>query len=165
MNRLLHLALITGIAALSIAGCGRNEPSPPAAEAPPPSAPAETPAPPPAVAEPTAAVTVGDIAVGNAIGADKKVTATPATLGRNDTIYASVDTTGSGSATLKARWTYLQPGAEPTVVNEETQTIQASGPATTEFHISKPDGWPAGEYQVELFVNDVSAGTRRFTVQ
>jgi hypothetical protein len=51
------------------------------------------------------------------------------------------------------------------VVNEETITINSVGPTTSEFHISKPDGWPAGEYQVEIFVDDVSAGTRQFTVK
>ena len=37
-------------------------------------------------------------------------------------------------------------------------------PATSEFHISKPDGWPAGDYQVEISINDKPAGTKKFTV-
>jgi hypothetical protein len=148
---------------IGLAGCGRKEPpasggaqSPPVTTAPEPTA-----APPAAPAQ----VAVTTITIGNAISTDNKVTTRPETLSPKDTIYASVDTTGSGTADLKARWTYLQPGQEPTVVNEETITINPVGPATTEFHISKPDGWPAGDYQVEIFANDVSAGTQRFTVK
>ena len=145
--------------ALGIAACGKKKEDAEAPGAPPPVSVPAAPASPAA----TPAVTVSNITIGNAIGADKKVTAGASTLARNDTIYASVDTAGAGSATIRAKWSYLQ-GGEPTVVNEETLTIEPSGSATSEFHISKPDGWPAGEYQVEIFVDDVSAGTRRFTV-
>jgi hypothetical protein len=45
------------------------------------------------------------------------------------------------------------------------ETIMPTGPATTEFHISKSDGWPAGDYQVEIFLDDRAIGTRSFTVK
>ena len=64
------------------------------------------------------------------------------------------------SATLKARWTY-QDGQ---VVNESSQTIAAAGDARTEFHISKPDGWPAGKYTLEVFLNGSSAATKEIVV-
>jgi hypothetical protein len=50
-------------------------------------------------------------------------------------------------------------------VKEESATLNPTGPATTEFHISKPDGWPAGDYQVEILVNGKSAATKSFKVQ
>jgi hypothetical protein len=74
-----------------------------------------------------------------------------------------VDTTGAGTATLKARWTYHKDG-KVTVVDEKPETIMPAGPATTEFHVSNPKGWPAGEYQVEVFLDDKSVGVRNFTV-
>ena len=83
---------------------------------------------------------------------------------KNDSIYASVNTSGAGTATLKAKWTYRTTGQE-TAVKEDTQTIVPTGPASNEFHISKPDGWPVGNYQVEIFVPDKSAGTKTFTVK
>ena len=144
--------------AIGIAGCGKKAETPRPTSAPPPAS--TTPAAPPAAA---AGVTLGSITIGNSVGPDKKVTNSVSTLARNDTIYASVDTTGSGTATLKAKWTYVQ-GGESTVVKEESLTIDSVGPATTEFHIDKPGGWPTGEYQVEIFVDDTPAGTRRFTV-
>ena len=50
-------------------------------------------------------------------------------------------------------------------MKEDTQTIQASGPSTTEFHISKPDGWPVGDYQVEVLVDDKPVQTKKFSVK
>jgi hypothetical protein len=80
----------------------------------------------------------------------------------NDTIYVSVVTNGSApSATLTAKWTY-QDGQ---VVNESTQTIAPTGPAVTEFHIAKPDGWPEGKYKLEVSVNDQRAETKNFEVR
>ena len=79
----------------------------------------------------------------------------------NDTIYASIATGGTAAtATLKGRWTY-QDGQ---VVNESTQTIAPTGDARTEFHISKPDGWPTGKYKLEVFLNGFSAATKDFEV-
>jgi hypothetical protein len=120
-----------------------------------------TAAPPPATT-PSAGVAVARFTVGNAIGSDKKVQGTAAIV-PGDTIYVSIDTTGNGETTLKTRWTFLKDG-KSIPVKEDTQKVSTSGPATHEFHISKPDGWPKGEYQVEVLVNDASAGTRRFTV-
>ena len=52
---------------------------------------------------------VSGVEVGNAIGADKRVTAPSATLAPADTIYASVATVGAApSVTLVARWTYAR---------------------------------------------------------
>jgi hypothetical protein len=50
-------------------------------------------------------------------------------------------------------------------VKEDTATITPTGPATTEFHISKPDGWPAGDYSVEILLDGKSVATKSFKVQ
>jgi hypothetical protein len=110
-------------------------------------------------------VTVASAMVGNAIGADKRITAPTETFGRNDTLYVSVATLGSGTATLKANWSYYTADGKLVPVKEESQTIQAAGPAATEFHVSKPDGWPAGNYQVEILLNDQRIVVKRFTVK
>jgi hypothetical protein len=135
--------------------CGKKEETTPAAV--PDAATAPAPAPPPA------GVQAGTIGLGKAIGPDKKVTTPAEAFAKGDTFYASVDTTGTGTAMLKAKWTYHK-GGQTTVVEEQSQTINPTGPATTEFHVSKPGGWPAGEYQVELFLDDKPIGMRSFTV-
>ena len=78
-----------------------------------------------------------------------------------DTIYASVATTGSGNATLDARWTY-QDGQ---TVKEDSKSIAAPGPADTAFSISKPDGWPAGNYKVEITLNGTPVASKDFSVK
>ena len=151
----MHKIYILGMVAaliLALNGCGKKEEAPK-----PESIPVPTSAPAPGV-------TVLTITLGNAIGADKKPTQATDSFGKKDTIYASVDTAGAGTATLKAKWTYRTNGQEATV-KEDTQTIALTGPARNEFHISKPDGWPAGNYQVEIFVADKSAGTKTSTVK
>ena len=145
--------------ALLVAACGKKEenaPPPPVATTPPPAA---TTTPPPAAPE---AVSVASIDLGTAVGADQKVTTPTTTFGAKDTIYAAVATTGSASnATLGAKWTY-QDGQ---TVNDSSQTIAPTGPAVTTFHISKPDGWPTGNYKVEISLNGSAVSSKDFTVQ
>jgi hypothetical protein len=142
--------------ALIVTACGKSEPPPaPQATTPPPAVPVT---PPPAAP----AVTVTALELGNQIGADKRVTQQVTSFTPKDTIYLTVVTNGSTpSATLTAKWTY-QDGQ---VVNESTQTIAPTGPAATEFHISKPDGWPAGTYKVEVSLNGRSSGIKEFEVK
>jgi hypothetical protein len=122
----------------------------------------EAPKPAPQVAAPApAAFKVVRIDLGNAVGADKRVAAPSLTFKPNDTIYASVLTEGAApSVALAARWTF----GDGQLVNESTQTIAPTGPAATEFHIAKPDGWPAGSYKFELAANGEAAGALQFTV-
>ena len=106
-------------------------------------------------------VRVSQIDIGRSLNADKTINDNTDSFKPNDAIYASIVTEGSAAtATLKARWTY-QDGQ---VVNESTQTITPTGNARTEFHISKPDGWPTGKYKLEAFLNGSSSATKDFEV-
>jgi hypothetical protein len=145
-------------AALALAACGKKE-EPKVAPAPPP---ATTPAPAPAPAP--APVAVSGVTAGKAIGADKKITAATDAFARTDTMYVSVDTTGTGTAKLDAKWTYSK-GGKVAVVKEDSMTINATGPATNEFHVSKPGGWPAGDYQVDVMLDGKPAGSKKLTVK
>jgi len=110
----------------------------------------------------SAGVRVSQVDIGRSLTADKMISGNTDSFKPTDTIYASVATEGAApTATLKARWTY-QDGQ---VVNESTQTIAPTGGARTEFHISKPDGWPAGKYKLEMFLNGASATTKDFEVE
>ena len=151
--RLLTLALV----AVGLAACKKD---PPPAPAPAP----KTTSPAPAPAPSTAAVVVSGTTLGSAVGADKRVTQQKDSFAKGDTIYASVDTSGSGSVNLKARWTYMS-GGKWVPVKEDSQTIQATGPSSTEFHVSKPDGWPVGDYQVEILVGDQVVQTKKYSVR
>lgn len=139
-------------AALALAACGKKD-EPKVAPAP---TPAATPAPAP--------VAVSGVTAGKAIGADKKITAATDAFAKTDTMYVSVDTTGTGTAKLDAKWTYLK-GGKVALVKEDSMTVNATGPATNEFHVSKPDGWPAGDYQVDVMLDGKPAGTKKLTVK
>ena len=109
-----------------------------------------------------AGVNVTRIDVGRSLTAGKTIAERADSFRPADTIYVSVETDGSApSATLTARWTY-QDGQ---VVDESSQHIAPTGSATvTEFHLSKPDGWPAGGYKVEVLLDGAPAGARAFKV-
>ena len=146
---------IAAALAIAVVGCGKkDEPAKPKTS--------ETTIPVPGQ---SAGVTVAAITLGNGIGPQKQVVTPSDTFARNDTIYASVDTTGSGSSTLKAKWTYRANGQDVSV-RDDSQTINPTGPATSEFHVSKPDGWPTGDYKVEVTSSgNASAATRTFIVK
>jgi len=150
-----HAALLTALS-LTVAGlaCGK-------AEAPPPP-------PPPVTAPPTtmpAPVSVTGVALGKAIGADKRVTEATETFGAKDTIYASVETAGTGHGKLRALWTFVK-GDKTKKVDETVIEIDAVAPTVNEFHVSKPSGWPKGDYRVEIFLGDAAApaATKTFKV-
>ncbi len=109
-----------------------------------------------------AVVRVTAIDLGRSLGAGKVIADKTSDFRPSDTIYASVETDGTSSqATLLTRWTY-QDGQ---VVKELSETIAPIGKAHTEFHIVKPDGWPAGKYAVAVSLNGTAAGSKDFSVK
>ena len=154
-TRLLILGVACVAVPIALSACKR-------AETPPPPPPAAAPAPTAAPAPAPAPFRVGTVDVGNAIGADKRVTTPSTTLAPGDTIYASVATTGAApSVTLVARWTY----GDGQIVTEQNQLIAPTGPANSEFHISKPDGWPVGSYKVEILADGAPVASKTFEVK
>ena len=59
------------------------------------------------------------------------------------------------------RWTY----GDGQLVNEQSQQIAPTGPSSSEFHIAKPDGWPAGTYKVEILADGTSVASKNFEVK
>lgn len=148
-TRRIVWAVGLGLVVIGVPACKKKEAPVP---------PAETAA--PAPAPPAFAVEI--IEVGKGIGADKRVTAPTATFGRRDTIYVSVATEGAApSKAISAKWTF-QDGQ---VVKEQSESIAPTGPAATEFHISKSKPWPVGKYKVEIAVDGAPAGSKDFEVK
>jgi hypothetical protein len=110
----------------------------------------------------TAGVRVTEIDLGRSLAADKGIADKTSEFRPSDTIYLSVETDGtSPQATLQTRWTY-QDGQ---VVKELSESIAPTGRTRTEFHIVKPDGWPAGKYSVAVLLNGAAAGNKDFEVK
>jgi hypothetical protein len=153
--RTFALALL--VLVLPLSACRRETETtmqPPSVSAP--AAPAPVPAPAPA--------RVTSIDLGSELGADGRLApgAAKTTFAPNDTIYASVLTDSPpAGATLSARWTF----EDGQVVNESREELTSSDRNATEFHVSKPDGWPAGRYKVEIALNGQPSGEREFEVR
>ena len=156
LSRLSAAALLV-LAAGTMGACGKKQSTSSTTTTS--TAPAPVPAPAPAPM-PTG-VMLSEVRLGSAIGADNNVAAATETFTPKDTVYASGTTTGTaGSTPMRALWTY-QDGQ---VVSDDAQTVVPTGADTTEFHITKPDGLPAGSYKVEIFIDGKSVATKSFTV-
>ena len=104
---------------------------------------------------------VTGLQLGRAVGSDMRVTDETDDFKPNETIYASVATDGTApNATLMARWTY-QDGQ---VVDTTSRSIAPTAASATEFHISKPGGWPKGNYKVEILLNGAVTQSKDFEV-
>ena len=107
-------------------------------------------------------LSVTNVSLGRAIGADNRVTNATAEFGTRDTIYAVVETNrATAGGTLAARWKF----EDGQTVDESSRTLPANTESVTEFHIANPNGWPAGRYSVEILINGSPARTEVFTVR
>ena len=151
---MLRTAALVSLSLLVLSGCKKEEPPPPP---PPPVAPAPPPPPPPAPFR------VTGVQLGRGIQPDNSVQAVSATFAPKDTIYLSVTSVGMTPAALATRWTF---GPKDVLVHEETKSVSPASakPMRTEFHISKPSGWPAGNYKVVLTVDGQPSQTETFVV-
>ena len=147
------------VAGIALAGCKKNDTTDTTATTPPPAT-TEPAAPPMQETAPApAGVTVTTVDLGNAVGTDNRVTTPATSFAGTDTIHASVATDGAGG-NLTARWTF-QDGQ---VVDTQDKTIPA-GAQVTDFSITKPDGWPAGHYKLEVLNNGMVVQTREFDIK
>jgi hypothetical protein len=137
-------AILLPAVLLTVGACKKTEAPPP------------TPAPTIAQAPPTtlpAPVGVKSVTLGNAIGPDKRVTTSSDLFTPRETIYASVESDGNGPAKVRALWTFVK-GDKTAKVDETVIEFPSSGPNVSEFHVTKPSGWPKGDYKIEIFLND-----------
>lgn len=161
------------VAALAIAGCKKKEAEAPIAT------PATVPAPAPAPAPDTmpggpiempqgsAPSRVESVELGNAVGADRRVTAVKSTFAPRDKIVAAVTTrTTDVAATvpskLGAKWTHISSNQ---VVNEESRDVELKGNQVWNFQIANPDPWPTGKYRIEVSLDGNVVSARMFEVK
>jgi predicted small lipoprotein YifL len=148
---------VTLALSVALAACGKKEeaPAPVVESAPPPAAEVA----PPAAPE---GVQFAGLTLGNAVSADQTIATPMEQFAPTDTIYAAVATTGAApNAAIVARWTF----GDGQLVDESSQSIAPAGPATTTFHVSKPDGWPAGKYEVQITIDGTPVANKSFGVQ
>lgn len=105
---------------------------------------------------------VDRLTLGASLDSGQRVAAATTTFSPEQTIYASVLTSGAASpVVLSAKWFYRETGE---LVNTASQVIAPNESVVSSFHISKPDGWLAGDYQVQIYVDNVLAARQDFDV-
>lgn len=151
------------VAALALSACGKPDATDSAVPpTPPPTANEPAPQLNPVAPDATAnRVSVGLVDLGSQVDENHRLVAAGNSFAPSDTIYASVQTTGAGHATLAAKWTY-QDGQ---VVHEDSKELDATGPANTTFMISRPSGFPAGDYKVDISLDGKSVANKPFSVR
>ena len=146
---------ILAVMALVALACGRKDDAADAAA----DSAAAAPAPPP-----PAMVTI--IETGKHIDANKRVVDTTSAFAPNDTLYVSVVTSNATPTTTVKTVVTFQDGQ---VVDSSSQAVAApattGGTSVTEFHLTKPGGWPTGDYTIEVWLDGQSAGTRTVAVK
>ena len=107
-------------------------------------------------------IRVADVELGKGVDGDGSVRDLTDDFGVNDTVVVAVRTTGAASnARLMARWLFQ----DTTLVSEDSRTIAPTGDAWTEFHASKPGGWPKGNYKVRILLNGAELSSKDFEVK
>jgi len=109
----------------------------------------------------TSTISITDIDLGRTINPDLTIGEKTTTFRPSDVVYASVATKGAAPANIGVRWTYN----DNQVIDRGDRDIHPTGDTRTEFHISKPDGFPVGHYKLEVTLNGASAGTKEFEVK
>jgi hypothetical protein len=113
----------------------------------------------PANQAPAPTVQVNEVILGRDLDTDNRVTVQTDQFKPSDVVYVTVMTSGSSpNSMLRAVWT----DENGQVVDESQQVVASTG--VTEFHVSKPEGLPAGRYRVEIFLDGNSVQTKEFMI-
>ena len=108
---------------------------------------------------PTEPLMVSAIQTGKSLNSDNSIATHAATFRPKDPMYVSVLTSARGAGTIVVRWRY---GGR--VINEASKDVSYNDQAATDFRFQAADGFPAGEYTIEVLVDGKEAGTRSVRV-
>ena len=109
---------------------------------------------------PSEPLEVTAIQTGRSLNSDNSVASHTSTFSPNDTMYVAVLTGARGSGTIAVRWSL---GGR--VIHEATKDVAYNDQAATDFRFQAADGFPVGEYTIEVLLDGTSVETRRVRVQ
>lgn len=91
------------------------------------------------------------------------------TFASTDVFYAVADLANAPQGTtVEAKWTAVNAADTEPNLEFQTQTFditEESFSGTIYFQLSNDDGWPAGQYKVDLYLNGSLAQSAEFSVQ
>lgn len=106
-----------------------------------------------------APLALANIQTGRALNPDRSIASITTLFQPNETVYVSIQTTGSAPGQVSVKWAF-----QGRVIDEPVKQVDYDGPSSTEFHLQNSGGFPEGDYSVEVFINGQSVGTRAFKV-
>ena len=106
-----------------------------------------------------APLALANIQTGRALNPDRSVSSITTLFKPSETVYVSVQTTGSAPGQIGVKWMY-----QGRVIDEPVKRVDYDGPDSTEFHLQNSGGFPEGDYSVEIVIDGQTVGTRTFKV-
>jgi hypothetical protein len=109
---------------------------------------------------PSEPLNVVGIQTGKSLNTDHSVGLHAASFHPNDTMYVSVLSNGRGKGTITVKWTL---GGQ--VLQTLTKKVSYNDQAATDFRFQAADGFPVGDYSIEVIVDGKTIETRRVKVE
>ena len=109
---------------------------------------------------PSEPLNVVGIQTGKSLNSDHSVGTHAATFHPNDPMYVSVLSVGRGKGTITVKWTFAG-----RVLQTLTKKVSYNGQAATDFRFVAADGFPVGDYLIEVIVDGKTIESRRVKVE
>ena len=109
---------------------------------------------------PSEPLNVVGIQTGKSLNTDHSIGTHAATFRPNDTMYVSVLSNGRGKGTITVKWTL---GGQ--VLQTLTKKVSYNDQAATDFRFQAADGFPVGDYSIDVIVDGKTIETRRVKVE
>jgi len=109
---------------------------------------------------PSEPLNVVGIQTGKSLNSDHSVGTHAATFHPNDPMYVSVLNVGRGKGTITVKWTF---GGR--VLQTLTKKVSYNGQAATDFRFVAADGFPVGDYMIDVIVDGKTIESRRVKVE
>ncbi len=107
-------------------------------------------------------VQLDDVEIGRALNADKSIKDRADKFQAHDTVYASIVVSGSANSGLvRALWT----NERGEKIQDDTRIITPSNNDRVALQAAPPQGWPAGRYKLDVYLDDKLADTETFSVE
>lgn len=108
------------------------------------------------------ALSVISIDMGRGAGTDRKITDETDTFSASDTIYASVNTSGTvPDGAITGRWTF----PDGSNIEQQAEPVTTDTDADLLFFLTKPEGLPLGKYTFRVIVNGNEVRSEDVTVR
>jgi hypothetical protein len=109
---------------------------------------------------PSEPLNVVGVQTGKSLNSDHSIGTHAASFHPTDTMYVSVLSNGRGAGTVTVKWTYAGQ-----VLQTLSKKVSYTDQAATDFRFEAADGFPVGDYTIDVLVDGKSIETRRVKVE